>query len=683
MAQLQLCIFHYHLLPGGVTDVIMGWLRIFAGCSDSILPQYRDREISLRICCGDPENVAPLRQQWDDFAQTLPLGMQQRLVSVEFLVDSELGYKGLPQGEAFRGLSAEQKAVYWQGCVDSLAEHLLSQYTADGSDSLWWVHNYHLGKNIAYTKALLQIIEGRFSARFAPNLILRAGSVKFLLHIHDFPECGRFARYSELLQSREWLAGDACRPAGLYPAARNVCYATINKRDYKILQEAGLPEERLFFLPNPLEFPDLPSPSSGSSFPSGTEPASPASPASMAVSGAETEAELRTLFAKTFGLTHPERALALYPVRCIRRKNVLELQLLNVLAGGPWNLVCTLPGRSEAERPYSELVRQLYREGVIQGLCDVGLHLEEQNWSFEMLCRAASLIGSGSVMEGFGFTYFNPMYRGKTLVARKLDVLQGFEHCFRPELALFYRELKIPLRYGSHWDNQGNNSDNNGENGDRDVNLTLMYRELRAKYQEYVARVPDALRSGIEEELQWHMPPEPPDSLDFAFFTVKQQCGILRHLHRESREYREQGSDRSGGAGLLAACRAANRELLEQLGNLMADTGSVPSVRLAEARRQSREQITAEFAPQHLAGILRRACAAVFTEAGPVLGSGQEYSQGYRQAEEIGYNVLRAFSKLEYNYAILWDNIGPKVSEVSEAGPEAENRDGKSRTPHS
>ena len=60
--ELHIYIFHYHLLPGGVTDVITGWLRILARYSEKIFPQYR--QIALHVCCGRSDNIANLQQQW-------------------------------------------------------------------------------------------------------------------------------------------------------------------------------------------------------------------------------------------------------------------------------------------------------------------------------------------------------------------------------------------------------------------------------------------------------------------------------------------------------------------------------------------------------------------------------------------------------------------------------------------
>ena len=623
---LQLCIFHYHLLPGGVTDVIMGWLRILAQYPRVIFPEYDD--IKLLVCCGKPDNVSELSRQWRDFMATLPEPAQGPTLELEFLVDRELDYRSLSDSQVSAELNPEQQGQSWLAYVESQAVHLLQQYCARGRDTLWWLHNFHLGKNIAFSQALqllLQQVPLGLASGLASGLDLeldlglleRAKGLKFLLQIHDFPECGRFELYRELLQSQQWLdiagrvVGKGTATACLYPQGEHICYATINRRDYQILLEAGLPAENLYFLPNPLEFRELGIPH---------EPAS----------GKES---LRAEFARDFGLEREGEVtarLALYPVRCIRRKNVLELGVLNILAGEPWNLVCTLPGRSEAERPYSDLVESLFAEGIIKGRCHIGLELNSKGWDFDKLCAAADLIVSSSVLEGFGYTYFNPMYWGKKLLARKLDVLQGFEECFEPDLAEFYSELKIPLYF------------ENGENRVVDFELLTCYQSLRQSYMSYVAGLPEAMADELGNNLQRLLPEEPPQSVDFALWTVGQQKQILERLCREQRL----AADAQGQGGqtlLLAACREANSALLQAL--------SVPeSQTVALATRRSRERLLAEFAPQRLAAILRQACASVLEST-----SEAKCQFDSQLARECSRKVLSAFSQLDYHCALFWE----------------------------
>ncbi|MEM9423821.1 MAG: hypothetical protein AAF975_03405 [Spirochaetota bacterium] len=554
MARLRLCIFHYHLLPGGVTDVIIAWARILAGYSETIFPQYQ--RIELKICCGNPENVAEL--------QALDFG--SRLALVEFVVDPKLGY-----WQDATEISAN--------LITSFEQHLRAEYYDEEQDNLWWIHNYHLGKNPVYTQAVLRIIR-----------CSQLQNLRFLLHIHDFPECGRFALYEGLSQAQRDLEqpdnSGSDGIADLYPVSAKVCYGTINKRDLRILRDAGLPGEQLFFLPNPLEFRDL-----------------------CPKNRPHKRETLRMEFNRSFGL--PDAMVALYPVRCIRRKNILELALLNVLSEHPWNLISTLPGRSPAEQPYSQLVEELYETGIIQGRCNVGLELEAKGWSFDMLCWMADFIVSSSVMEGFGFAYFNAMYWNKYLLARHLDVLEGFEHCFAPNLALFYHELKIPLRK---------------LDGTIDEELADWYAALGRRYANYADRLPPFVGKELRRQLDIFA--EWPEYFDFALLDVAGQKKLLLRLNN---------ADPKDKNSLLAACRKANEDLLRRLETLSSarPDGETPEP----------SPLAAEFAPSRLAGILREAC------------TGAPSPQNCLNADlSIGKKVLQAFSLLDYHYAILWDD---------------------------
>ena len=606
LPRLHLYIFHYHLLSGGVTDVIMGWLRILAEYSQNIFPQYR--QIALHVCCGRPDNVANLQKQWQEFRRVrLSAALQQRLADVNFVVDEELDYKADEPCER-------------QDRVENLAAHLLRRYAPEGQEALWWIHNYHIGKNVAYTEALLQIIENH-----------QPPSLRFLLHIHDFPECGRSSRYHALLQAQKQRRTRATKnnePEAisentelpkLYPQKENLCYAVINRRDYQILRAAGL--QNLFFLPNPLNL------------------AQPETAASFAVGSSRGEEPLRSAFGRAFGLA--EKTLALYPVRCIRRKNVLELGLLNLLAGELWNLVCTLPGLSKAEKSYSRLVETLFAEGVLCGLFGVGLRLEQRGWSFEMLCRAADWIVSSSVLEGFGFAYFQPMLWGKFLLARKLDILEGFRACFAPELTCFYDELKIPLHSSA-------------------FPLAESYRELRERYCAYFAALPARAGSALQKELAASLPPKPPENLDFAVFPVEMQCRILRHLQQNRQNAPGSDAAFSSRSPFLRECKQANQPLLKELerfqqqlvrlegaadkcGNRGKNDGDL----LQKARRRSRTEIERTFAPQRLAELLQQACNS---------NAGAKPEKIYAQKPGQSRIVVEAFSRLEYNYALLWED---------------------------
>ncbi len=88
---------------------------------------------------------------------------------------------------------------------------------------------------------------------------------------------------------------------------------------------------------------------------------------------------------------HPESPLLLYPVRTVRRRNVLEAGLL-----------VSLPGLKRTEIVYSRLVEQCFHEGLIPGLWGIGEDLAEAGLSFRDTVQASDLVVSTAVRDGCG-----------------------------------------------------------------------------------------------------------------------------------------------------------------------------------------------------------------------------------------------------------------------------------------
>ncbi len=294
-----------------------------------------------------------------------------------------------------------------------LAESLLRRFGS--GNAVWWVHNHHLGRNPVFTQAILEVA--------------RSGRQPLLLQIHDFPECGR---YDSLARLRRGLA------APPYPVGPSVRYALINRRDLAVLREAGVPAGMLHLLENPLETGGE---SGGAAM--GAQAGGPTA-APAGTSSAATFAEVR----RELGLADAGRPLLLCPVRCIRRKNLLEAALLCRLHPDPADLVVTLPGVSAEEREYSDLVRRAFRRGWAAGVFGAGLRLEAKGLGLEPLFQASDLVLSASVQEGFGYPFLQSLVWGRPLLARELDVLEGMRELFDGQPAGFYREVRAPLAAG-------------------------------------------------------------------------------------------------------------------------------------------------------------------------------------------------------------------------------------------
>ena len=356
MKQLQdLIIFHYHLLPGGVTDVIRLSLQSF----------YRKTAFqSITLVCGRDENIAPLNNYLNELRSSFP--DSRTALSIRIMCELDYLTTGRDPDQTETGLK----------------ELLLRLF--GGEQTVWLIHNYHLGKNWKFTKALLALAEEE--------------KQKMIFQIHDFPECGRFANLKIL---REHIEGS------LYSLSDSVRYCVINKRDFDLLNNAGLPSDRLFLLENPLPETDT---------------------SEKDTSGKNSSRIKKELihYLPEKGLFHENGKIWLYPVRSIRRKNVLEGGFITALMENPVNLVVTLPGISPQEKPYSDLSEKAFAEGLIPGFWGTGLLPEESGITYRDMIQGADCIFSSSVQEGFGYMYLNAIVWNKPLIARHLDIMGGF-----------------------------------------------------------------------------------------------------------------------------------------------------------------------------------------------------------------------------------------------------------------
>ncbi len=200
---MDLVIFHYHFLTGGVTTVVTRAIEAFR----RHLPEIG----KITLVAGR----IPLESSW------------LKRLAVEVHPLPEIDYLDLNKSDP-------------AGDSSNLAELLQSRFSA--AKSIWWVHNFHLGKNPLFTEALLEIAEN--------------SAQRMILQIHDFPESGRYMSLLTLSRflNRDFInRGFTNRP--LYPQVPNVHYAVLNQRDYDLLRNVGLSQVSL--LENPVS-PYLP-----------------------------------------------------------------------------------------------------------------------------------------------------------------------------------------------------------------------------------------------------------------------------------------------------------------------------------------------------------------------------------------------------------------------------------------
>ena len=196
---MKVAIVHYHLGPGGVTQVIEAASQALATAG-----------IRYAILTGEPQPSG-----WGVSPQTLV-----RASRPEHRHVPGLGYLAMPGTHTVETLAAALRAA--------AAEAL------GGPPDIWHFHNHSLGKNC-----------------LIPHLISRLAreNERLILQIHDLAEQGRPANYQLIANCRT-----------LYPISPRIHYAFLNSRDLDIFTAAGLPSENATLLPNPITPPPHPLP---------------------------------------------------------------------------------------------------------------------------------------------------------------------------------------------------------------------------------------------------------------------------------------------------------------------------------------------------------------------------------------------------------------------------------------
>lgn len=365
---MNVAILHYHLNRGGVTRVIENQLAAL----DTTLDPADPWQVAL-IYGGRHEGFN--RQLVEQFK-----GIELSLHAIELLdYDNQRDASGqdlpadllmaLMMVLAERGFAPEQTVVH--------------------------LHNHSLGKN-----------------RLLPEIVpvLAEDGYSLLLQIHDFAEDYRAENFRQLARR---TSADEIDP--LYPQAANIHYAVLNGRDCSILQEAGIPMERLHLLPNPVPEPaDLPD-----------------------------RTAARRLAAERIDVA-PDAHFLLYPVRGIRRKNVGEALLYSALAPEGTIVGITLAPLNPVEVPIYSGWKDLAAELKLPFRFEVG---EVGRLSFAENLAAADAILSTSLAEGFGMVFLEAWLAGRPLVGRDLPEITADFVRAGLRFDWLRSELRVPLAW--------------------------------------------------------------------------------------------------------------------------------------------------------------------------------------------------------------------------------------------
>ncbi len=243
---------------------------------------------------------------------------------------------------------------------------------------------------------------------------------KFIYRVHDFVQ-QRPHFFRNVKKFHEYRFGVVPNWHGvLYPSFPNIKYIVINRYDRARLLDHGIEENNIFYIPNSVDKSIIPPDD-------------------------RTE-ELRKKIISREALD-PSVRFILYPVRCVRRKNIEEAIfftcLLNCLSNGnttkkncriegKFHLLISLRPESGDDARYTDQLLEFVRKHQLPvsiGFNDlVALERETdpqdpakiEQYGVGDMYRVADLIITTSVLEGFGFAYLESWILDRPVIGRSI-----------------------------------------------------------------------------------------------------------------------------------------------------------------------------------------------------------------------------------------------------------------------
>lgn len=360
---MNVAIVHYHLNRGGVTRVIANQLLA--------LDRALDRSDLVRFLILFGGRSAG----W-------PADLPEKLRSIR------LKLCPIP------ALDYNARSVDSADELSGRLRQILGDSGFSPEETLVHAHNHSLGKNTALPGALKSLADDGFS---------------LLLQIHDFAEDFRPANYRGL---RDAIGADRFS-AIVYPQAQHIHYAVLNRRDRTNLTRAGVSEERVHFLPNPVPAPD----------------------------GLPGRADARKQLQRRFSID-PSQRFVLYPVRGIRRKNLGEAVLVAAIAQSGTRVGVTLAPLNPAEQPRYERWKRFAAQQDLPCQFELG---EAGGLGFGENLAAADVILTTSVAEGFGMVFLEAWLADRLLTGRNLPEITSDFTASGIRLESMYESVRVPV----------------------------------------------------------------------------------------------------------------------------------------------------------------------------------------------------------------------------------------------
>ncbi len=412
---LRLGMMHYHLKAGGVVSVMRDIARALI-----IHSKYDSLRIDIFASMWETPKA---EKTFSPPGIVSPTGIDNERAQVRMNDIPPLAYRSEPYPDGASFLKASNE----------LAAQILERIDVRGVNSdapyILHAHNISLGKNPTATMAFNRIAE--IAAE-------RALPVWLINHVHDFTENNR----PDQLRAFFHCTGrrdDAFARSFMYPARPNIIYLTINSADIENLRAIGIPENRIFLMPDPIDATQFTQ-----------KPLWEMSREQLAAMGllpadykSQIKKRLANYASSTGQVFDASLPILLSPVKVMRRKNNIESLLLLMLfksLGRSYQLLITLDANSPPDIAYSRKLKSYAAARKMPVLTGLGRELisstgkrsvknaEVRRFAMCDLHQLSDALVITSVVEGFGLAYHEGWLSQRLVVGRRIpEIVCDFE----------------------------------------------------------------------------------------------------------------------------------------------------------------------------------------------------------------------------------------------------------------
>ena len=491
--QMHIAQLHYHLAQAGVRVVIENTI-------DAIMQYFKKQKLNIFVMADAWAAPKPKDLSIDRNFEKM------RNVRIKTVHMEELDYdlKQYKSKKQFLQKAEELK--------EKIIKKIPLRECSTRSPFILHCHGLPLGKNPKLSCAIKLLAEECEKLK-SPIWILN--------QVHDFSENSR----PEMLRNWQFCTGS--RDVGFaasiaYPIAGNIFYATINSRDAENLIMAGIPKERIFFLPDSIDTDFF--------------------GAKAITTKKRFRKQLLSMldkYSKDNKYFFDERKrILLSPLKAMRRKNnaesILFLSALNSLRN-EYQLVITLEAHSGGDVAYENKIKRFVRKHGLPVVIGPGMTVisdsEERErrrgkitkFSMVDLFAISKAVLTTSIIEGFGFAFHEGWLTGTPVIGRRLPyVCRDFEK----------NGLKLRHMYKKMW--VAIDWLHNGEKRiirlfEEDVN------ELRTKQG-----LPKLSKNGVEREVKKtkFFRIKKHKCIDFKELNIEMQLEIIKNLLKDEKQMR-------------------------------------------------------------------------------------------------------------------------------------------------